>query len=110
MSNGSINGNATNNLKGNSAIPPMRSYEEDRNTTSQDVYVPHPTFDRLATDSTSTYTTSNGVPVPHPYQVQRAGLDGPLLLQDFHLIDLLSHFDRERSVFPPSSSCILLTF
>ncbi len=27
---------------------------------------------------------------------QRAGLDGPLLLQDFHLIDLLSHFDRER--------------
>ena len=45
---------------------------------------------------TSTYTTSNGVPVPHPYQVQRAGLDGPLLLQDFHLIDLLSHFDRER--------------
>jgi len=36
------------------------------------------------------------VPMPHPYEAQRAGTDGPLLLQDFHLIDLLSHFDRER--------------
>jgi len=36
------------------------------------------------------------VPVPHPYETQRAGENGPLLLQDFHLIDLLSHFDRER--------------
>ena len=27
---------------------------------------------------------------------QRVGENGPLLLQDFHLIDLLSHFDRER--------------
>jgi hypothetical protein len=39
MSNGSINGHASNNLKGNSAVPPMKSYEEDRNATSQDVYV-----------------------------------------------------------------------
>ena len=38
---------------------------------------------------------SNGVPIPHPYESQRAGENGPLL-QDFHLIDLLSHFDRER--------------
>lgn len=44
----------------------------------------------------SVYTTTNGVPMPHPYMTQRAGVDGPLLLQDFHLIDLLSHFDRER--------------
>ena len=28
--------------------------------------------------------------------MQRVGQDGPLLLQDFHLVDLLSHFDRER--------------
>ena len=27
---------------------------------------------------------------------QRVGSNGPLLLQDFHLIDLLAHFDRER--------------
>lgn len=37
MSNGSTNGHATNNYKGDSAIPPMKSYEEDRNATSEDV-------------------------------------------------------------------------
>ena len=58
----------------------FRTYEDDRNTPSQEVL----------------YTTSNGVPMPHPYETQRAGANGPLLLQDFHLIDLISHFDRER--------------
>ncbi|KAK3696078.1 hypothetical protein LTR37_018159 [Vermiconidia calcicola] len=57
-----------------------RDYTTDRNTPSQK----------------TTYTTSHGNPVPHPYESQRAGDNGPLLLQDFHLIDLLSHFDRER--------------
>jgi len=42
------------------------------------------------------YTTSNGAPVEKPYASQRVGINGSLLLQDFHLIDLLSHFDRER--------------
>ncbi|XP_006456321.1 catalase [Agaricus bisporus var. bisporus H97] len=42
------------------------------------------------------YTTSNGAPVNEPYSAQRAGFHGPLLLQDFHHIDLLAHFDRER--------------
>lgn len=31
-----------------------------------------------------------------PQAAQRIGPNGPLLLQDFHLIDLLAHFDRER--------------
>lgn len=57
-----------------------REYEDDRNAPSQQTL----------------YTTSNGVPMPHPYETQRAGANGPLLLQDFHLIDLISHFDRER--------------
>ncbi|KAL9057996.1 MAG: hypothetical protein Q9162_001988 [Coniocarpon cinnabarinum] len=57
-----------------------RDYVDDRSATSQDTL----------------YTTSNGVPIPHPYETQRVGENGPLLLQDFHLIDLLSHFDRER--------------
>ncbi|KAF9877300.1 peroxisomal catalase [Colletotrichum karsti] len=43
-----------------------------------------------------TYTTSNGAPVSSVKQWQRPGPSGPLLLQDFHLIDLLAHFDRER--------------
>ena len=34
--------------------------------------------------------------MPHPYEVQRVGENGPLLLQDHHLVDLISHFDRER--------------
>ena len=32
----------------------------------------------------------------NPESFQRVGQNGPLLLQDFHLIDLLAHFDRER--------------
>ncbi|CAK7903302.1 catalase T [[Candida] anglica] len=44
------------------------------------------------------YSTSNGVPYQgHPYGAQTAGPGGPLLLQDFHLIDELSHFDAERT-------------
>ena len=57
-----------------------RDYNDDRNAPAQDVV----------------YTTANGAPIPHPYESQRAGENGPLLLQDFHLIDLIAHFDRER--------------
>jgi catalase len=57
-----------------------RDYTDDKNAKSQD----------------TVYTTSNGAPYPHPYETQRMGENGPLLLQDFHLVDLLSHFDRER--------------
>ncbi|ODV91259.1 hypothetical protein CANCADRAFT_2970 [Tortispora caseinolytica NRRL Y-17796] len=42
------------------------------------------------------YATSNGVPYEgHPYESQRTS-DGYLNLGDFHLIDELAHFDRER--------------
>ncbi|CZS97531.1 probable CTT1-catalase T, cytosolic [Rhynchosporium agropyri] len=58
----------------------FRSYQEDREAKSQDTI----------------YTNAAGNPVPHPYETQRAGENGPLLLQDHHLIDLISHFDRER--------------
>lgn len=43
-----------------------------------------------------TYTNSNGCPIPEPFATQRVGQHGPLLLQDFNLIDSLAHFDRER--------------
>ncbi|KAK0754432.1 catalase-like domain-containing protein [Schizothecium vesticola] len=56
------------------------AYAKDRNFHSRDAI----------------YMMSNGVSQPHPYETQRVGENGPLLLQDFHLIDLLYHFDRER--------------
>ncbi|KAI1801854.1 putative catalase Cat [Daldinia bambusicola] len=40
------------------------------------------------------YTTSNGSPAVRPEGSQRDGKN--LLLKDFHLIDLLSHFNREK--------------
>ncbi|EGV65754.1 catalase A [Yamadazyma tenuis] len=44
-----------------------------------------------------TFTNSNGCPItPDAFATQRVGKHGPLLLQDFNLIDSLSHFDRER--------------
>lgn len=46
-----------------------------------------------------TYTTSSGAPIDNPSGWQRPGTLGPLLLQDFHLIDALAHFDR---MFYPS--------
>jgi catalase len=42
------------------------------------------------------YTTSNGRPISYATASQTLGPRGPVLLQDFHLIDLLAHFDRER--------------
>lgn len=42
------------------------------------------------------YSTSQGAPVSEPFATQRIGKEGPLLLQDFTLIDSLAHFDRER--------------
>jgi catalase len=41
-------------------------------------------------------TTSNGAPVDDNQNSLTAGSNGPILLQDFHLIDKLAHFDRER--------------
>ena len=53
-------------------------------------------LDTLRYEEKPVYTTSNGCPIMDPESSQRVGQNGPLLLQDFHLIDLLAHFDRER--------------
>ena len=44
----------------------------------------------------TTLTTSFGQPVPDNQNSLSAGPRGPLLLQDFHLIEKLAHFNRER--------------
>jgi len=49
-----------------------------------------------AVQSGPVYTTSNGRPISYATTSQTVGKNGPILLQDFHLIDLLAHFDRER--------------
>lgn len=41
-------------------------------------------------------TTTQGMPVENDLTSVTAGKTGPTLLQDIHLIDKLSHFDRER--------------
>jgi catalase len=46
--------------------------------------------------SNSVLTTSNGNPVENNQTSITAGSWGPVLIQDFNLIDKLSHFDRER--------------
>lgn len=41
-------------------------------------------------------TTASGIPVADNQNSLSAGARGPLLLQDFHLIEKLQHFNRER--------------
>ncbi|KAF9944384.1 hypothetical protein BGZ70_004708, partial [Mortierella alpina] len=50
----------------------------------------------LATPNHTVLTTANGNPVDDNQNSLTAGEYGPILLQDFHLLDKLSHFDRER--------------
>lgn len=41
-------------------------------------------------------TTASGVPVADDQNSMTAGPRGPVLLQDYHLIEKLQHFNRER--------------
>lgn len=41
-------------------------------------------------------TTSSGAPIDDNQSSLTAGVDGPILLQDFTLLDKLAHLDRER--------------
>lgn len=44
----------------------------------------------------TTLTTSNGAPVDSLTSSMTAGERGPIVLQDFTLLDHMAHFDRER--------------
>ncbi|KAG0361238.1 catalase [Gamsiella multidivaricata] len=50
----------------------------------------------LATPNNNVLTTSNGDPVDDNQNSLTAGEYGPILIQDFHLLDKLAHFDHER--------------
>ena len=47
-------------------------------------------------DNKQTLTTASGSPVPDNQNSQTAGPRGPVLMQDFHVIEKLAHFNRER--------------
>src|SRR5262249_24292860 len=44
----------------------------------------------------NTLTTNFGAPVPNNEHSLTAGERGPILLQDYFLVEKLAHFDRER--------------
>src|SRR5579863_10783013 len=52
--------------------------------------------DMLMTPSKTPLTTASGIPVVDNQNSLSAGPRGPLLLQDFHLVEKLQHFNRER--------------
>lgn len=43
-----------------------------------------------------TLTTADGIPVADNQNSLTAGARGPILMQDFHLVEKLAHFNRER--------------
>ncbi|MFA4916400.1 MAG: catalase [Syntrophales bacterium] len=42
------------------------------------------------------YTTGFGAPVDNDQNSKTAGVSGPILMQDVHLLEKMGHFDRER--------------
>ena len=50
----------------------------------------------LACAQTPTLTTNSGAPVGENQNSKTAGPDGPVVLEDIHLIEKLANFDRER--------------
>lgn len=47
-------------------------------------------------DNRKTLTTGAGIPVGDNQNSITAGKRGPVLIQDFHLLEKLAHFNRER--------------
>jgi catalase len=49
-----------------------------------------------APNEKTTLTTASGYPLPDDQNTLTVGPRGPVLLQDFHLLEKLAHFNRER--------------
>ena len=50
----------------------------------------------MADPQTPTLTTSAGAPIPDNQNALTAGARGPVLMQDYQLIEKLAHQNRER--------------
>ena len=48
------------------------------------------------TDDTPTLTTRQGHPVPNNQNNRTVGDRGPTVLENYHFLEKISHFDRER--------------
>jgi catalase len=48
------------------------------------------------TEKKDNLTTAFGIPVADDQNSLTAGVRGPVLMQDAHLLEKLGHFDRER--------------
>lgn len=60
-----------------------------------------------------TLTTADGIPVADNQNSLTAGERGPVLMQDFHLMEKLAHFNRERipeRVVPAKGAAAFGTF
>ncbi|KAJ2390940.1 catalase A [Coemansia sp. RSA 2603] len=69
-------------------IPPSKDFKQDAKAALSTELPLNSDLGRL--------TTGTGNPVPSNQTSLTAGDLGPVLIQDFHLIDKLAHFDRER--------------
>ncbi|KAJ1720363.1 catalase A [Coemansia erecta] len=69
-------------------IPPSKDFKQDAKAALSTEIPLDSNLGRL--------TTGTGNPVLSNQTSQTAGDLGPVLIQDFHLIDKLAHFDRER--------------
>jgi len=66
-----------------------------RHNTSAQVIGTGGELHQRATDD-NVLTTNQGVPISDDQNSLKAGVRGPTLLEDFHLLEKLTHFDHER--------------
>ena len=66
--------------------------EKNGNASSQ----PDKSTERRTTADKQNLTTTSGIPVGDNQNSLTAGPRGPVLMQDFHLLEKMAHFNRER--------------
>jgi len=79
---------------------------------SQKIPLSHTLFFLFSRATPQQLTTASGIPISDNQNSVTTGPHGPVLLQDFHLIEKLQHFDHEWYQIVPDLSQIapLLNF